>query len=66
MSALPGPDEVALAEAAFRLRVPYPVAYRRMFAGDLQGRRVGSRWYVSRHDVERLESEARDPLVQHA
>jgi hypothetical protein len=51
------PTEVPLAEAAFRLGVAYNVLYRRMFAGEINGRRVGLRWFVQLRDVERLQRE---------
>jgi hypothetical protein len=62
---LPSPNEMTLTEAAFRLRLAYPLAYRKMFSGELNGRRIGTRWYVAVKDVERVEAE-RAPLAQPA
>lgn len=53
----PSPKEISLPDAALRLREPYPSTYKRMFAGEISGRRIGARWFVAVADVERLERE---------
>lgn len=45
---------IGLAEAAAKLRVPHPEAYRLMLTGVLPGEKVRSRWMVRLADVERL------------
>ena len=54
---LPRSDEIALTDAALRMRMPYPTAYKLMFRGELSGRRVAGRFYVALRDVERLLAE---------
>ena len=66
MRDLPKANELQLSLAAHRLGLPYPIAYRRMFAGELRGRRIGSRWYVLEKDVARLEAEGPAAVAQPA
>ena len=66
MRALAKTDELPLTIAAHRLGIPYPIAYRRMFAGELSGRRIGTRWYVKLADVERFEAERSGMVAQPA
>lgn len=62
----PRHDEIALTDAALRLEMPYPLAYRAMFTGQLHGRRIGARLYVRRADVEKLAAEQSARIPQSA
>ena len=48
---------MGLADAAARLRVPYPTAHRLLLIGRLRGQKHGGRWMVPRSDVMSLERE---------
>lgn len=48
---------VDLVEAARRLNVGYPVAYRLVLTGRLKGHRSNGRWMVDSEDLRRLERE---------
>ena len=47
-------QEIGLAEAAARLRIPYQDAHRMLLIGKLPGAKRGGRWYVRLRDVQRL------------
>ena len=47
-------QEIGLAEAAARLRIPYQDAHRMLLTGKLPGAKRGGRWYVLVRDVEQL------------
>jgi len=45
---------VPLSIAAQNLRVSWGVAWRRLLRGELVGRQIGSRWFVTRESLESL------------
>jgi len=49
-----GIAEMSLAVAAHRLGLSWPQAWRLLLRQELDGRRVGSRWLVTKASVERL------------
>jgi hypothetical protein len=61
----PQPDEATLTDVAHRLHVPYRIAHGWLLSGKLDGRRVGTRWYVRESSVAAIEAE-RAPLAQPA
>lgn len=54
---------VPLAEAAFRLRISYHRAWRRLLSGELNGQKIDGRWHVLESDLpgdrETVEAMAR-------
>jgi len=51
-------EEVPLAEAAKALGISWHRAWRLLLMGQLDGRKCGGRWVVSRVDVERAAKRA--------
>lgn len=51
-TAVPLTSELALADACILLGASYPVAYRLLLTGRLQGSRRGRLWFVSRESVD--------------
>jgi len=51
---MPRNDEIGLAEAAARLRIPYQDAHRLLLTGAIAGQKRGGRWFVQLADVEKL------------
>lgn len=47
------PTLIPLADAAFRIRVPYATAHRLLMRGELQGERRGRSWLVDESSIER-------------
>lgn len=56
-------DEIGLAEAAHRLRLPYQNAHRLLLLGELSGEKRAGRWYVQVADVRRLAAGAGKPAT---
>ena len=42
---------VPLADAAFRLKISYHQAWRRLLSGELEGRKIDGRWLVLESDL---------------
>lgn len=51
--------EIGLTQAAVMLRVSWHCAWRLVLVGELDGRKDGNRWLVSRPSVERYASKTR-------
>lgn len=52
-------EMIGLADAAFRLRVPYQTAHRMVLLGKLAGTKEEGRWKVRLADLNRLLAERR-------
>ena len=52
-------DEVSLAAAALQLGFPCGRAYNALLSGELQGRQVGNRWFVSVASLEQAKAKRR-------
>ena len=57
-------DEVALSDAAFRLKISYHRAWRRLLSGELQGRKIDGRWYVREGDLPSRDAEDAEALAR--
>lgn len=53
----PASAEMPLAEAALTLRRTWAQTYDLLLRGDLQGRKVGARWWITRESVERVQAD---------
>ncbi|MCH7856758.1 MAG: hypothetical protein IIB37_08395 [Gemmatimonadetes bacterium] len=42
---------VPLADAAFRLKISYHQAWRRLLSGELNGQKIDGRWYILESDL---------------
>jgi excisionase family DNA binding protein len=58
-TAAPKPDELTIAEAAYRLRVGYTVVYRMLLQGELAARRAGRSWLITEASVQHVETVGR-------
>ncbi len=54
-------QEIPLAQAAQRLSLSWPRAWRLVLEGRISGRKIDGRWQVSSADVERLAQQRREP-----
>ncbi len=50
-------ETVSLPSAARRLGVSWPVAWRKLLRGELEGRQINGRWQVTASSVQRLQDE---------
>lgn len=56
------PAEMGLTEAAHELGVNYQVAWNLVLSRELEARKQGRSWLVSRASVERLREQRESPL----
>ena len=55
---------VPLAEAAFRLKISYHRAWRRLLSGELNGQKIDGRWLVLESDLPGRDREATEALAR--
>jgi hypothetical protein len=54
------PRHLSLPATAMRLGCSWGVAWRKLLTGELEGKMVGGRWFVSEESIRRVEQSVSD------